>query len=109
MALACDGTISESQSTPFDVESVFENANLPPVTRRSAAAVISQGSPAQTAAAAPISFLSKCQKSIYDSTLLFERNLTPLSYFMASAAWLVYSESTVLSLGPVFVPHSCPK
>src|ERR671931_2507176 len=100
MALACDGTISESQSTPFDVESVFENANLPPVTRRSAAAVISQGSPAQTAAAAPISFLSKCQKSIYDSTLLFERNLTPLSYFMACSGCLGYFEFIFFFFGP---------
>src|ERR687887_2172499 len=88
MALACDGITSDSQSTPFEVESVFENANLPSVTRRSDAAVISQGSPAHSAAAPPISLLSKCQKSIYDSTLLFERNLIPLSYFMACSAWL---------------------
>jgi len=50
--------INESQSTLLAAASPFEYASLPEVTSLSVAAVISQGSAGQIAAASAISFLS---------------------------------------------------
>src|SRR6476660_9695661 len=52
--VAWSAVIRDNQSIPFDAASVFENATKPSFTKRSDAAVISQGSDAHNAPAPAI-------------------------------------------------------